>query len=105
MKNTRVAKDLGMGTVLIAGLGRMQKHGTDANVNVTDVNGANGNVTDGNVNGTDNHNGTDKAQALADEAEATKAGDAPDITDDAVDVCIESVAELQAALPLHLWNK
>jgi putative hydrolase of the HAD superfamily len=89
MKNTRVAKDLGMGTVLIAGLGRMQKHGTDANDNGTDANG----------------NGTDKAQALADEAEATKAGDAPDITDDAVDVCIESVAELQAALPLHLWNK
>ena len=42
---------------------------------------------------------TSAAQKLANQAEATKSGDAPDVRDDAVDFCIESVAELQSILP------
>ena len=86
MKNIRAAKELGMATVLIAGLGRMRK---DKGVS---------------VDGNDDADAKDKkAQELADQAEATKAGDAPDASDDAVDVCIESVAELESALP-ELWK-
>mmetsp|Transcript_23437 Transcript_23437/g.34855 ORF Transcript_23437/g.34855 Transcript_23437/m.34855 type:complete len:276 (+) Transcript_23437:55-882(+) len=77
MKNIRAAKELGMGTVLVAGLGRLKK--SDVNKDAA-------------------------TQALADKAEATKPGDAPDVTDDAVDICIESVAELESSLP-SLWNR
>ena len=73
MKNVRAAKELGMGTCLIAGLGRLGK------------------------------NMSKDTQSLADQAEATKPGDAPDSTDDAVDVCVEVVSEMQAALP-QLWK-
>ena len=73
MKNIRAAKELGMATLLIAGIGRMNKKG--------------GNNSD----------------ALADAAEATKAGDAPDTKDPAVDVCIESVKEMKTAVP-GLWG-
>ncbi len=65
MKNVRAAKELGMGTVLIAGRGR---------------------------------------SSLANQAEATKSGDTPDSTDDAVDVCVEVASEMKDALP-QLWKK
>lgn len=68
MKNIRAAKELGMSTLLIAGLGRMKG----------------------------------KKDALADAGEATKAGDAPDVKDAAVDACIEHAREMKAALP-GLW--
>ena len=77
MKNVRAAKELGMGTVLIAGIGRIRNGSNDLD---------------------------ETAQELADKAEATKPGDAPDATDEAVDVCIESVDELQSALP-SLWTQ
>jgi FMN phosphatase YigB (HAD superfamily) len=70
MKNIRAAKELGMATVLIAGIGRMSGKTNDA---------------------------------LADAAEATKAGDAPDVEDPAVDVCIEHAREMKAAVP-GLWG-
>ena len=82
MKNIRVAKGLGMGTLLIAGIGRLKRGG--------------GEVDD---DGMDNA----ETQAKADEAEATKPGDAPDVTDDAVDFSIESVDEMKSALPA-LWG-
>mmetsp|Transcript_18791 Transcript_18791/g.23059 ORF Transcript_18791/g.23059 Transcript_18791/m.23059 type:complete len:289 (-) Transcript_18791:254-1120(-) len=78
MKNIRSAKELGMSTVLITGIGRMKRKDK---VNEHD----------------------ESAKTLADEAEATKPGDAPDITDKAVDVCIESVAEMKSAVPM-LWR-
>jgi FMN phosphatase YigB (HAD superfamily) len=81
MKNTRAAKELGMGTVLIAGNGRLRKNDAAAVVGDAD----------------------DNTQALADAAEATKPGDAPDSTDTAVDVCIEIVDEMQTVLP-GLWE-
>lgn len=79
MKNIRAAKKLGMGTVLVAGIGRLRsnKGGSDHKIN--------------------------NEQSLADAAEATKPGDAPDISDNAVDHCIESVDELQSVLPF-LWK-
>ncbi len=77
MKNIRAAKQLGMRTVLVAGIGR-----TKNSQNSTSDSGA---------------------RRLADEAEATKPGDAPDATDDSVDVCVESVDELKLAIP-ELWN-
>ena len=46
---------------------------------------------------------TGSGDKLIDQVEATKPGDAPDVRDDAVDFCIESVAELQSVLPT-LWN-
>jgi len=73
MKNIRAAKELGMSTLLIAGLGRLKK----SNNSEIDV--------------------------LADAAEATKAGDAPDGNDPSVDVCIEHVKGMKAALP-GLWG-
>ena len=75
MKNIRVAKELGMYTVLISGLSRGNNASEDGDL-----------------------------QSLAAAAEATKAGDAPDKDDEAVDTCIESVVDLKTALPL-LWEK
>ena len=66
--------------MLIAGLGRMKKNNVDMDAAEAAA-----------------------AQELADKAEATKPGDAPDATDDAVDICIESVVELKSVLP-SLWN-
>ena len=74
MKNIRVAKELGMYTVLISGLNRGSGDGEDG-----------------------------VSQSLADAAEATKSGDAPNKDDEAVDTCIECVADLKNALPL-LWE-
>jgi putative hydrolase of the HAD superfamily len=74
MKNIRAAKKLGMFTVLIAGIGRLKKNGSNVISNT-----------------------------FADEAEATKPGDAPDDSDPAVDVCIEHIKELKNVLP-NLWN-
>lgn len=82
MKNIRVAKELGMGTVLIAGVGRLKRG-------------------EGGVDG-DGMDGAE-AQALADEAEATKPGDAPDATDGAVDFCVESADEMKSALSA-IWG-
>jgi len=70
MKNIRAAKELGMSTLLIAGLGRLSNRENDA---------------------------------LADAAEATKAGDIPDNTDPSVDACIEHISEMKTALP-GLWG-
>ena len=81
MKNTRIAKSLGMTTVLVAGLGRRKSNmGKSENICV-DV----------------------KSQSLADDAEATKQGDAPDEDDPAVDVCIESAIDMKKVLP-ELWK-
>ncbi len=73
MKNTRAAKDLGMATLLIAGIGKLSKDPNSGSKDLTEA------------------------------AEATKPGDAPDVTDPAVDVCIETVKEMKAALP-SLWE-
>lgn len=81
MKNIRVAKSLGMGTVLVAGKGRMDR-------------------SKGKSKSISNDDG---AQSLADKAEATKGDDAPDATDSAVDVSIETVAEMKSNWPA-LWN-
>ena len=77
MKNIRAAKKLGMATLLIAGLGRLRKENGNENVHCD--------------------------SALAKAGEATKAGDAPDTTDPAVDACIEHVKEMKSALP-GLWG-
>jgi len=69
MKNIRAAKELGMSTLLIAGLGRLKKTGNC------------------------------EKDALADAAEATKSGDVPDDADPSVDVCIEHINEMKSALP------
>jgi haloacid dehalogenase superfamily, subfamily IA, variant 3 with third motif having DD or ED len=74
MKNIRAAKGLGMSTLLIAGMGRLKKNGSNVIGN-----------------------------KFAAAAEATKAGDAPDDSDPAVDVCIEHIKELKSALP-GLWD-
>lgn len=47
--------------------------------------------------------GKSNGNNLADAGEATKAGDAPDLKDPAVDVCIEHVREMKTALP-GLWE-
>lgn len=73
MKNVRKAKELGMKTVLVLGKGRRSRQS----------------------NGTNN--------TAADDAEATKPGDAPIANDPAVDVCIDTVDELRTALP-GLWQ-
>jgi putative hydrolase of the HAD superfamily len=74
MKNIRRAKELNMKTVLVTGVGRMRK----------------------------NRSSTTSSSA-ADEAEATKPGDAPLEDDPAVDVAIETIEELRSALP-GLWK-
>ncbi len=71
MKNIRAAKNLGMATLLIAGIGRLS--------------------------------GTRRNDALADAAEATKAGDIPNVEDPSVDVYIEHAKQMKAALP-DLWS-
>mmetsp|Transcript_7982 Transcript_7982/g.11391 ORF Transcript_7982/g.11391 Transcript_7982/m.11391 type:complete len:297 (+) Transcript_7982:157-1047(+) len=81
MKNIRVAKSLGMTTVLITGLNRMVRQGQPQS------------------SSKDGH----ESQSFADAAELTKAGDAPDQYDSAVDYCIESVIDLKNVLP-HLWQ-
>jgi putative hydrolase of the HAD superfamily len=73
MKNIRASKSLGMSTVLVAGRGRMT------------------------------NTGNEYISELANAAEATKPGDAPDINDDSVDICIEVVKDLKKALP-GLWE-
>ena len=81
MKNIRAAKKLGMNTVLIAGKGRLSV---------------------GNTDGSGEDDGTDK-DAAAKAAEATKPGDAPDASDPAVDVVVETVADMKDAIP-GLWR-
>ena len=73
MKNIRKAKNMGVRTVLVTGLGRSKKN---------------------RINGT---------KTAADDAEATKPGDAPVEDDPAVDVSIETVDELRTVLP-GLWE-
>jgi beta-phosphoglucomutase-like phosphatase (HAD superfamily) len=73
MKNIRAAKELGMSTLLIAGLGSLTGKNSSEN------------------------------DALANAANATKAGDIPDGTDPSVDVCIEHIKGMKAALP-ELWG-
>jgi putative hydrolase of the HAD superfamily len=75
MKNIRRAKELGVQTVLITGAGRMKKS--------REANG--------------------DANSIADQAEATKPGDAPVEDDPAVDVAIETIEDMRAALP-GLWE-
>jgi len=79
MKNIRAAKSLGMYTVLIAGIGRLKRNET-------------------NLDGND-----EISNHLANAAEATKAGDAPDHSDPSVDICIEQIKELKSVLP-GLWK-
>jgi len=76
MKNIRVAKSLGMKTVLVVGRGRLRP----------------------------NH-GDESAQSVeaAEAAELTKPGDAPNVADSAVDICIEHCGELKDVLP-DLWE-
>jgi len=83
MKNIRRAKELGMRTVLVAGAGRLRRLNNDSS--------------------SDNGDGDDAARLLAAAAEATKPGDAPVVDDPAVDVAIETVEELRAAVP-GLWS-
>lgn len=73
MKNIRRVKELGLQTILIAGKGRLKK-------------------TEGELE-----------NSAADEAEATKPGDAPVAEDPSVDVALETVEELRSALP-GLWE-
>lgn len=73
MKNIRASKRLGMSTILVVGKGRMSMEQKEYNSD------------------------------LANAAEATKPGDAPDITDDSVDICIEVVKDMKKALPA-LWE-
>jgi putative hydrolase of the HAD superfamily len=73
MKNIRAAKELGMSTLLIAGLGSLTEKNSSEN------------------------------DALANAGNATKAGDVPDGTDPSVDVCIEHIKGMKAALP-GLWG-
>jgi putative hydrolase of the HAD superfamily len=77
MKNIRMAKQMGMKTVLVMRKGRSRKNL--------------GNVS------------TSLNNTAADDAEATKLGDAPVENDPAVDVCIETVDELRSVLP-GLWQ-
>jgi putative hydrolase of the HAD superfamily len=77
MKNIRKSRELGMKTVLITGKGRSKRNLGAADQSTT--------------------------SAAADEAEATKPGDAPDEQDSAVDVAIESVEALRNVLP-GLWE-
>jgi putative hydrolase of the HAD superfamily len=72
MKNIHVAKSMGMKTILVCGKGRRKQHS-----------GCEG----GNVN-----------SKGADAAEATKAGDAPDETDPAVDAVVEVASEVKDVL-------
>ena len=81
MKNIRVAKSLGMKTVLVTGIGRRKSNIGESQSTCIDI----------------------KRRGLGDDAEATKPGDAPDEDDPAVDVCIESVIEIKKALP-ELWK-
>jgi putative hydrolase of the HAD superfamily len=74
MKNIRRAKELNMKTVLVTGEGRMRKN----RANTT-------------------------SSPAEDAAEATVGGDAPVEDDPAVDVAIETIEELRAALP-GLWD-
>lgn len=78
MKNIRKSKELGMKTVLVMGKGRGVKNLA--------------------VNGNSKTSNT-----AADDAEATKPGDAPIANDPAVDVAIETVDELRTVLP-GLWQ-
>ena len=75
MKNIRMAKQMGMMTVLV-----MSKGCTRTN------------IVSGSLNNT-----------AADDVQATKLGDAPVANDPAVDVCIETVDELRRVLP-GLWQ-
>lgn len=68
MKNIRIAKSIGMKTILVVGKGRKQE------------------------------NRRDKSQEGADRAEATKVGDAPDETDPAVDAVVEVASEIETIL-------
>lgn len=82
MKNIRRAKELGVQTVLITGAGRMRKSREAAAAN---------------------NDGGAAVNSVADEGEATKPGDAPVEDDPAVDVAIETIEEMRAALP-GLWE-
>lgn len=86
MKNIRRAKELGVQTVLITGAGRMRKS----------------RVGNGNGNGAAAAAAA-AANSLADQVEATKPGDAPVEDDPAVDVAIETIEEMRAAMP-GLWK-
>jgi putative hydrolase of the HAD superfamily len=80
MKNIRIAKSLNMKTVLVAGKGRSNRQKT-----------------------ADKDDNPSSSSAAADESEATKPGDAPDISDPAVDVYVETADELRSVLP-GLWE-
>lgn len=74
MKNIRMAKSLGMKTILVAGKGRYSNSTNNATMN-----------------------GGMKA------AEATKTGDAPEKDDPAVNVCVEVCSQIRDAIP-ELWQ-
>jgi len=78
MKNVRQAKELGLKTILIVGKGRKRSSRLAA-------------AAEG------------KEDCGADASELTKPGDAPIEDDPAVDVCLEVVEEMRAALP-GLWE-
>eukprot|EP00578_Thalassiosira_sp_NH16_P007782 CAMPEP_0181121528 /NCGR_PEP_ID=MMETSP1071-20121207/24792_1 /TAXON_ID=35127 /ORGANISM="Thalassiosira sp., Strain NH16" /LENGTH=295 /DNA_ID=CAMNT_0023206365 /DNA_START=72 /DNA_END=959 /DNA_ORIENTATION=+ len=78
MKNVRAAKALGMRTILVVGRGRKRRGSADESENDT------------------------KLDKLATDAEATKAGDAPDETDPAVDAAVEVASEIGDVLKMWL---
>lgn len=77
MKNVRAAKALGMKTILVVGRGR-RKQGMDENDATSDK--------------------------KANDAEATKAGDAPDETDPAVDAAVEVASEIGDVLKMWMGS-
>ncbi|KAL7466050.1 hypothetical protein ACHAXS_006341 [Conticribra weissflogii] len=80
MKNIRIAKSMGMKTILVCGKGRKRNHGGVEENDVT----------------------VDEDQRNVYDAEATKAGDAPDETDPAVDAVVEVASEIRDVLKLWL---
>lgn len=83
MKNVRAAKALGMKTILVVGKGRRR----------------NSSSVSGNSDGSDGNLLSDRN---AENAEATKPGDAPDETDPAVDAVVEVASEIGDVLDMWL---
>jgi FMN phosphatase YigB (HAD superfamily) len=82
MKNVRMAKSLGMRTILVTGKGRSVKRRHGA---VPDLDAKN----------------ETKLDKMANDAEATKPDDAPDESDPAVDAAVEVASEIRDVL--NLW--
>jgi len=81
MKNLRAAKALGMKTILVVGKGRRRNSSS---------------------NGSDGSDSSLLLDRNAEDAEATKPGDAPDETDPAVDAVVEVASEIGDVLDMWL---